>query len=170
MDRRLHRLRAPLLAGTIAPDFTLPHTPSARLSLHSLRGRPVVLVFYPFDWEPVSREQLTLYQHFAGEFARLQARLLGVSVDHAWSHAAFAREAQIRFPLLADFQPRGAVAKLYGVYRRRQGVSARAIFVLDRTGIIRSSQTSPDPLNPGVDGTLSVLEAIAKDDETAGEA
>jgi peroxiredoxin len=168
MGQQLDGQVAPALVGTAAPDFTLPRSPTARLSLHRLRGQRVVLAFYPLDWEPVSREQLKLYQEYAGELARLGARVLGISVDHAWSHAAFAHDARIRFPLLADFQPRGAVARSYGVYRVRQGISARALFVLDRSGIVRFSQVYPDPLNPGVDGMLTALEAIVGDDEVVG--
>ncbi|MGH2517570.1 MAG: redoxin domain-containing protein [Ktedonobacterales bacterium] len=169
MGQHLDGQLAPLLPRTTAPDFTLPHTPSARLSLHSLRGRHVVLVFYPFDWEPVSREQLTLYQDFGDDFARLGVRLLGISTDHIWSHESFARDARIRFPLLADAQPHGTVARQYGVYRPARGVSARALFVLDRLGIVRFGQVYPDQLNPGVDGILTTLEAIAADDHQAGE-
>src|SRR5690348_15967681 len=91
-----------LPVGTLAPDFRLPQTPSTRMALHSLLGQPVVLVFYPMDWEPVSRDQLALYQKFAEEFARLDAQLLGISIDHVYGHAAFRRAAQLHFPLLAD--------------------------------------------------------------------
>lgn len=150
-----------LRPGTIAPDFALPHTPQAHVTLHSLLSHPVVLVFYPMDWEPVSREQLVLYQHYADAFARFGTRLLGISVDHAASHAAFARDVQIRFPLLADFQPRGAVARRYGVYRESHGVSARALFVVGPPGIIRFSEVYPDLLNPGVDDILTTLETLA---------
>jgi peroxiredoxin len=155
---------APLPAGTTAPDFTLPQTSAIRIALRGLLGQPVVLVFYPIDWEPLSRDQLVLYQKFAHEFARLGARLLGISVDSVYCHAAFAREAQLRFPLLADFQPRGGVARRYGVYRDGQGVSARALFVLDRQGRIRFGHAYPDFLNPGVDDLLTTLEALAAED------
>lgn len=155
------------MVGAVAPDFALPRTPFARLSLRSLRGRRLVLVFYPLDWEPVSREQLTLYETYTNKFTRLGASLLGISVDHAWSHIALAHDARITFPLLADFQPRGAVARAYGAYRVRQGVSARALFIVDRVGIIRFGQHYPDLVNPGVDGILTALEAIAHTDETA---
>jgi peroxiredoxin len=154
----------PLPVGTLAPDFRLLQTPSSRIALHSLRGQPVVLVFYPMDWEPVSRDQLALYQKFADEFARLKAHLLGISIDHVYGHAAFRREAQLHFPLLADFQPRGRIARTYGVYRDSQGVSARALFVLDRHGRIRFSQAYPDFFNPGVDDLLTTLEALAAED------
>lgn len=155
---------APLLIGTLAPDFTLPQTHSARCTLHSLLGQPVVLVFYPLDWEPVSRDQLVLYQIFSREFEKLGARLLGISVDHVYSHAAFARDAQLRFPLLADFQPRGRVARRYGVFRKPEGLSARALFVLDQHRRIRFSQAYPDFFNPGVDDILTTLETIANED------
>jgi alkyl hydroperoxide reductase subunit AhpC len=150
MDERMEGQLAPLPAGTVAPDFSLPHTPQAHLTLHRLR------------------EQLALCQDYAGEFDRFGARLLGISIDHCLSHAAFARDAQVRFPLLADFHPRGAVARAYGVYREEQGVSARALFVLDGQGIIRFSQAYPDLLNPGVDDLLTTLEAMTIDDEHPG--
>ena len=153
---------APLPVGTLAPDFTLPQTPSGRIALHSLHGQPVVLVFYPVDWEPLSRDQLVLYQKFADEFVRAGARLLGLSVDSVYCHAAFARDMQLRFPLLADFQPRGEVARRYGVYREGQGMSARALFVVDRQGQIRFSHAYPDFLNPGVDDLLTILEGLAQ--------
>jgi alkyl hydroperoxide reductase subunit AhpC len=155
---------APLPVGTRARAFALPaaaQTAQSVLTLQSLRGKAVVLVFYPLDWEPVSREQLMLYQSYADEFAHFGAHLLGISVDHAASHAAFARDAQIRFPLLADFQPRGAIARRYGVYRPAQGVSGRALFVVEPLGVIRFSEVYPDALNPGVDNILTTLEAMA---------
>ncbi|MGO8946960.1 MAG: redoxin domain-containing protein [Ktedonobacterales bacterium] len=151
----------PLRPGTVAPDIRLPRTPQEHLNLRSLLGDPIVLVFYPMDWEPVSREQLVLYQSYCREFAHFRAHLVGISVDHAASHAAFARDAQIRFPLLADFQPRGAVADRYGVYRMQQGVSARALFVVGPPGIIGFSAVYPDALNPGVNNILTTLEAMA---------
>jgi peroxiredoxin len=165
-DFHQDRQVVPVPVGMLAPDFTLPHTTSIRVALHSLLGNPVVLVFYPLDWEPVSHDQLVLYQKFADEIARLDARLLGISADSVYCHAAFAREAQLRFPLLADFQPRGQVARVYGVYREGQGMSARALFVLDREGRIRFSRAYPDFLNPGVDDLLTILEDLAH--ETAG--
>jgi peroxiredoxin len=159
----------PLPVGTTAPDFTLPQTASSRIALHGLLGQPVVLVFYPVDWEPLSRDQLVLLQKFADEFARHGARLLGISVDSVYCHAAFAREAQLHFPLLSDFQPRGEVARQYGVYRNEQGVSARALFVLDRQGRTRFSRAYPDFLNPGVDDLLTTLEALTTENERRDE-
>ncbi len=163
-DARQHRHSVPLPIGADAPDFTVPQTHSAHCALHRLFGRPVVLVFYPLDWEPVSRDQLVLYQKFAREFEWLGASLLGISVDHVYCHEAFARDAQLRFPLLADFQPRGRVARRYGVFRQAKGISARALFVLDQHRRIRFSQAYPDFFNPGVDDILTTLEAIANED------
>ncbi len=169
----LDELLAPLPAGARAPDFVLPQVisatqtqrPSARLRLRRVgHCQALVLVFYPMDWEPVSREQLTLYQGYSGAFRRLGARLLGISSDHVYSHEAFARDAQLHFPLLADFSPRGQVARQYGVWREEQDVSARALFVLDRRCVVRFSKVYPDQLNPGVDELLTTLEALAAGD------
>ena len=160
---------APLPVGTPAPDFSLPRAPRGLVMLQGFDGRAVVLAFYPMDWEPVSREQLTLYQAYADAFDRLEASLLGISVDHVHSHEAFARYARLRFPLLADFQPRGRVARRYGVFRAAQGVSARALFVLDARRVVRFSKAYPDPLNPGVDALLTTLESLAVPDDPRPE-
>jgi peroxiredoxin len=168
-DSHQDRQVAPAIVGTLAPDFTLPQTTAIRIALHSLLGQPVVLVFYPMDWEPVSREQLTLYQAYIDSFDRLGARLVAISCDHVSSHDAFVRDADLHFPLLADNQPRGSVARHYGVYREAQGVSARALFVLDRRNMIRFSKAYPDALNPGVDELLTILEDLATTDATYTE-
>jgi peroxiredoxin len=126
-----------------------------------LGGQAVVLTFYPKDWEPVSREQLTLYQSYVDAFGRLGARLLGISIDSVHSHGSFARDAHLYFPLLADFEPPGSVARQYGVFREAEGVSARALFVVDAQRVIRFSKAYPDQLNPGVDELLTTLEALA---------
>src|SRR5215470_11430502 len=129
----------PLAPGTQAPDFTLRCTPDQSLSLAELRGRPVILVFYPEDWSPVCSDQLGLYQQLVPEFQRFNAQLLGISVDGIWSHVAFAKDRNLHFPLLADFEPKGAVARTYNVYRAEDGTSERALYVVDGDGIIRWS-------------------------------
>jgi peroxiredoxin len=156
---------APLPPGSEAPDFTLLATPDQRLSLAELRGRPVILAFYPADWSPVCGDQMALYNQVLPEFERLGAQLLGVSVDGVWCHRAFAEDRHLRFPLLADFEPKGEAARRYGAYREEDGTSERALFVIDASGIVRWSYTSPVGVNPGADGILDALEAIA-----AGEA
>jgi len=156
---------AALAPGTRAPDFRLPSTPDQLVSLHEFRGQPVVLVFYPADWSPVCGDQTALYNELLPEFHRFDAELLGISVDGAWCHLAFAQERKLHFPLLADFEPKGAVARLYGVYRSQDGFCERALFVLDREGIIRWSHVSPVGVNPGADGILAALEALPPKEE-----
>src|ERR1700724_2591172 len=124
-----------LKAGTQAPDFTLRSTPDQTVSLSEFRGQPVILAFYPADWSPVCGDQMALYNEVLPEFQNFDAEILGISVDGAWCHAAFSKDRKLHFPLLADFEPKGAVAQLYGVYRKNDGHSERALFVIDAEGI-----------------------------------
>ena len=135
-------------------------TPDQGVSLSEFRGQPVVLVFYPADWSPVCGDQLALYNEVLPEFQRLGAELIGISVDGIWCHLAFTHDRKLRFPLLTDFEPKGAVARQYGVYRDHDGTSERALFVLDADGIIRWSHVSPVGINPGADGILAALEGL----------
>ena len=151
---------AVLAPRTPAPDFTLQVTPDQRVSLRDFRGRPVVLAFYPADWSPVCGDQMALYNELLPEFQRFHAEVLGISVDGIWCHLAFAQARKLRFPLLADFEPKGAVARTYGVYRRADGICERALFVIDAQGTIRWSYVSPLGINPGADGILTALEAL----------
>jgi peroxiredoxin len=151
---------APVAAGTPAPDFTLPRAPDAKLRLADLRGRPVILMFYPADWSPVCGDEVTLFNEVLPEFQRHGAELLGISVDGVWCHRAFAEDRHLRFPLLADFEPKGAVSRAYGAYRARDGFSERALFLIDAEGVIRWSYLSPIDVNPGADGVLAALEAL----------
>jgi peroxiredoxin len=150
----------PLAAGTAAPDFTLHSTPDQTVSLHDFRGRPVILAFYPADWSPVCGDQMVLYNEILPEFQRHGAELLGISVDGAWCHLAFAQQRRLHFPLLADFEPKGAVARRYGVYRDGDGTTERALFVIDGDGVVRWSYLSPIGVNPGADGILRALETL----------
>ncbi len=155
-----------LTPGTPAPDFKLPTTPDQTISLSELKGRPVVLAFYPADWSPVCGDQMALYNEILPEFQKHQAELLGISVDGAWCHSAFSKDRKLRFPLLADFEPKGAVSQLYGAYRP-EGFSERALFVIDKDGIIRWSYLSPIGINPGADGILQALEDLEKESSHA---
>jgi peroxiredoxin len=150
----------PLKAGTMAPDFCLKSTPDQSLRLSELRGQPVILAFYPADWSPVCGDQMTLYNEILPEFEKLGAKLAGVSVDGAWCHAAFGRARKLHFPLVSDFEPKGAVAKRYGVYRNIEGTSERALFVIDADGVVHWSYVSPIGINPGAAGILSALEDL----------
>ncbi|HEX6630670.1 MAG TPA: redoxin domain-containing protein [Gemmatimonadaceae bacterium] len=157
-----------LPAGTPAPDFTLPSAPGETLSLRDLRGQPVILAFYPADWSPVCGDQMALYNEILPEFEELGARLLGISVDGVWCHAAFARQRNLHFSLLSDFEPKGAVSRRYGAYDAADGTSQRALFVLDGDGVIRWSHLSPMGVNPGADGILRALEPLADSGRSAG--
>jgi peroxiredoxin len=148
--------------GTLAPEFTLHVTPDQKLSLSELRGRPVILAFYPADWSPVCGDQMALYNQVLPEFQKYGAELLGISVDGAWCHAAFAENRHLHFPLLADFEPKGEVAKKYGAYRNGDGYCERALFVIDQKGKIAWSYCSPVSINPGADGILQALEDLSK--------
>jgi peroxiredoxin len=149
-----------LPAGTKAPDFTLKSTPDQSISLREFRGRPVILAFYPADWSPTCGDQLALYNEVLPEFQRYNAELIGISVDNTWCHVAYAKARNLHFPLLADFEPKGAVAKVYGAYAASAGMSGRALFVLDGKGTIRWSYLSPMGVNPGADGILAALESL----------
>src|SRR5271163_4156200 len=151
-----------LAQGTPAPDFKLQATPDQAVSLRDLRGKPVILAFYPADWSPVCGDQMALYNEVLPEFRKFGAEILGISVDGAWCHLAFAKDRRLHFPLLSDFEPKGAVAKQYGAYREGEGVCERALFVIDREGAIFWSHLSPVAVNPGADGILDALETLPK--------
>jgi peroxiredoxin len=151
-----------LEAGAPAPDFELLSTPDQSVRLADFRGRNVVLAFYPADWSPVCTDQMALYNEILPEFRERGAELAGVSIDHAWCHVAFARQRNLHFPLLADFHPKGEVARQYGVYDEEVGMTERALFVIDADGIIRWSYVSPVGVNPGADGILSALDSLAR--------
>jgi peroxiredoxin len=148
-----------LQPGTPAPDFSLKATPDQTVSLSEFRGKPVILAFYPADWSPVCGDQLALYNEVLPEFQKHGAELLGISIDTAWSHVAYAKHRNLHFKLLADFEPKGEVARKYGAYRAGDGFCERAIFVIDNEGIIAWSHCSPVLVNPGADG---ILDALAK--------
>lgn len=148
--------------GNVAPTFTLRVTPDQWLSLRDLQGRPVIIAFYPADWSPVCGDQMAIYNEILPEFHKYGAELLGISVDGAWCHKAFAEHRHLHFPLLSDFEPKGAVARKYGAYRKGDGVSERALFVLDRDGVIFWSYCSPIAVNPGADGILDALERLTQ--------
>lgn len=149
-----------LSAGTQAPDFELRSSPEKTTKLSALRGHPVILAFYPADWSPVCGDEMVLFNEVLPEFREHGAELLGISVDGVWCHAAFARDRNLQFPLLSDFEPKGAVSRAYGAYRTADGTSERALFLVDSDGVIRWSYLSPIDVNPGADGILKALESL----------
>jgi peroxiredoxin len=150
-----------LAPGTPAPDFTLPKSPTETLTLAELKGQPAILVFYPADWSPVCGDELALFNEVLPEFERYDAQVVGVSVDGPWCHKAYAESRKISFPLLCDFEPKGEVSRKYQAYRQ-EGVSERALFVVDAGGVIRWSYLSDVGVNPGADGVLQALEQLAQ--------
>jgi peroxiredoxin len=133
----------PLPVGAQAPDFALPDASGQTVRLSDFHGQPVVLVFYPLDWSPGCSQQLDLYEQEIEEFRSRGAQLLAVSVDSLYSHGAWAAVRGLSFPLLADFQPKGEVARSYGVWREHDGFSERALYVIDPNGRIAHSHVSP---------------------------
>jgi peroxiredoxin len=125
-------------------------------------------VFYPADWSPVCGDELALFNEILPEFQRHDAQLLGVSVDGVWCHRAYTEARHLSFPLLADFEPKGAVSRAYGAYRQQDGFSERALFLIDRDGVIRWSYLSPVEVNPGADGVLSAREQLSSQPAHAG--
>jgi peroxiredoxin len=144
--------------GTPAPDFKLPDQDGNEVALEDLKGRKTVLVFYPSDFSRVCTDQLNVYQEVLPELEREGARMVGISVDSAFCHRAFRDQLGVTMPLLADFHPKGEVAKLFGVWSDEYGVSSRALFLLDEDGVVRWSYLSP-PLE--VPGANLIFDALA---------
>lgn len=151
-----------LPVGTRAPDFTLPDAEGKPVSLSDFRGKNVVLVFYPLDWSPACSDQLSLYQSESAEFAWHNAQVIGISVDSIYSHGAWAAVRGITFPLLADFHPKGEVARRYGVIRNKDGFSDRALYIIDPEGIIRYKNISPElPMIPDIYELITQLGLVS---------
>jgi peroxiredoxin len=146
-------------AGRKAPDFTLPDQDGKQVSLSDFSGRTLVLAFYPADFSPVCTDQLSVYQEVLGELEARGVALVGVSVDSAWTHKAFQEKLGITFPLLADFHPKGELAKAYGVWVEDHGVSARALVMIGPDGTVRWAYRAPSPLEiPGANLIFDALD------------
>ncbi len=145
--------------GAAAPEFTLSDQDGNEVSLANLRGRKVVLVFYPADFSPVCTDQLNVYQEVLGELRAEGVEMYGVSVDSSWAHKAFQEKLGVSIPLLSDFEPKGAVAKSYGLYVEDYGVAARALVLIDETGVVRWSHRAPSPLE--IPGANLIFDALA---------
>ncbi len=157
----------PLPVGTQAPEFALPDANGNPVRLSDYRGKPLVLVFYPLDWSPGCSQQLDLYQQELDEFEKRGANLLAISVDSLYSHGAWAAVRGITFPLLADFHPKGDVARRYRVYRERDGFAERALYVLDADGVIRYAHVSPFVHHiPDIYELFAVLDNLAETQAT----
>jgi peroxiredoxin len=144
------------LAGQEAPDFTLRDQDGQKVTLSELRGQQVVLVFYPLDWSPGCTDQLNLYQEEIEQFG--DATLYGISVDSAFSHKAFQQHLGIEFSLLADFEPKGEVARKYDMYIEKRGTNERGFVVIDADGKIKHWHKSPSPLE--IPATQLIVDAL----------
>lgn len=146
--------------GTKAPDFELAAGPDKTIKLADYKDKKLILVFYPADWSPVCSDELAIFNESMKLFEKYNASVLGISVDGKWCHAAFKKERNLKFPLLADFEPKGAVSKKYNSYNNEKGVSKRSLFVIDGSGTVQWSYLSPDRENPGVAGVLDALDEL----------
>jgi peroxiredoxin len=144
--------------GAQAPDFTLPDQDGRKVSLSELRGQTVVLVFYPADFSPVCTDQLSVYQEVLGELEQRGTKLLGISVDGAFCHRAFRDHLNLDIPLLADFHPKGEVARAYGVWSEEHGVAGRALVVVGPDGSVTWSYMSPPLEVPGANLIFDALD------------
>ena len=146
-----------LSKGDLAPDFTLKGSDDQDYRLADQKGHTVVLIFYPADFSPVCETQHARMQDDLERFMQAGAKVFGISVDSHWTHKAFAKSVKLRYPLLADFHPKGAVAEKYGVYLPERGTSRRVTFVIGPNGAIREVLT----YEPGVvPETAPVLSAV----------
>ena len=149
-----------LAVGTAAPEFTLKDQSQKEVKLSDLKGKRVVLIFYPLDWSPVCTNEHACIVNDMKRFEQLDAQVLGLSVDSAWSHKAFAEKMGIHYPLLADFQPRGAVADKFGVYLADKGITGRAIVIIDRAGKIAWFKNYDIPTLPDMEEVANALKAV----------
>jgi len=145
--------------GSPAPDFVLKDQSQKDVKLADFRGKCVVMVFYPLDWSPVCTNEHVCFVNDLKRFEQLNAQVLGLSVDSVWSHKAFAEKMGIHYPLLADFQPRGAVAEKFGVFLSDKGITGRAITIIDRNGKVAWLKQYDIPTVPDVS---EVAEALSK--------
>jgi peroxiredoxin len=143
--------------GAKAPDFSLPDQDGNQVSLADFAGRKLVLCFYPLDFSPVCTDQLSLYQEVLGEIESAGGTLVGISVDSSYSHRAFREKLNLEMPLLADFHPKGEVARAYGVYSDEYGSSGRALVLIDEDGVVRWAFESPPREVPGANLIFDAL-------------
>lgn len=162
----MNNLTTPLAIGSIAPDFTLQignglinNTKNNFFTLSEQKGKNIILAFYPADWSDVCSSQIALYNELITIFDVYNAELLGISVDGVYCHKAFKEHNNIKLRLLCDFEPKGATSKLYNAYNK-MGFSERALYVIDKNGVIQYSYIAPIDVNPGAKEILETLKKI----------
>ena len=144
--------------GEKAPDFTLPNHEGSEVSLADFAGKRLLLVFYPLDFSPVCTDQLTAYKEIAPDLDEAGVELVGISVDSAFAHAAFREKLGVDTLLLADFEPKGAVASAYGTYLEDAGLSNRCLVLIDGDGIVEWVYEGDSPAD--MPPASVILEAI----------
>ena len=150
-----------LTVGQAAPDFTLQNQDKKEVKLSDFAGkRNVVLMWYPLDWSPVCTNEHACFVNDMKKFETLDAELLGVSVDSVWSHKAFADKMGIKYSLLADFHPRGAMSEKYGVYLADKGITGRAIAIVNKTGKIAWFKNYDIPVVPDLKEVAAALSQV----------
>lgn len=150
-----------IAVGQAAPEFTLKDQSMAEVKLADFRGKKnVVIMFYPLDWSPVCTNEHACVVNDMKKFDTLDAQVLGLSVDSAWSHKAYAEKMGINYPLLADFNPRGAVAAQFGVYLADKGITGRAIAIVDKGGKIAWFKNYDIPVVPDINEVAQALAGV----------
>ncbi|MGA8075240.1 MAG: redoxin domain-containing protein [Candidatus Acidiferrales bacterium] len=146
--------------GAAAPDFALKDQNQKEVKLADYRGKKVVIVFYPLDWSPVCTNEHACVVNDMKRFTQLEAQILGISVDSPWSHKAFAEKMGITYPLLADFQPRGAAADKFGVYLADKGITGRAIAIIGKDGKVAWFKQYDIPTVPDMNEVAQALSTV----------
>jgi peroxiredoxin len=147
--------------GQAAPEFVLKDQNQQEIKLADFRGRRnVVLLFYPLDWSPVCTSEHACMANDLAQFEKLDAAVLGLSVDSVWSHKAFAEKLGIKYSLLADFHPRGAVAEKYGMYLPEKGITGRAITIIDKKGNVAWHKQYDIPQAPDIQEVAAALAKV----------
>ena len=151
----------PIAVGQPAPEFALKDQSMQEVKLADFKGKKnVVLMFYPLDWSPVCTNEHSCMVGDMQQFEKLNAQVLGLSVDSAWSHKAFAEKMSIGYPLLADFHPRGAVAEKFGMYLADKGITGRAVAIIDKQGQVAWFKQYDIPQLPDIKEVAAALAQV----------
>jgi peroxiredoxin len=150
-----------ITVGSTAPDFTLKDQSQKDVKLSDFAGKKnVVLVFYPLDWSPTCTNEHACFVNEMKRFETLDAEVLGVSVDSVWSHKAYAEKMGIKYSLLADFHPRGAMSEKYGIYLADKGITGRAIAIVNKAGKVAWFKNYDIPVVPDLKEVAAALSQV----------
>jgi peroxiredoxin len=150
-----------IAVGQEAPDFVLQNQDKKQVKLSDFAGQKnVVLVWYPLDWSPTCTNEHACMVNEMRLFETLDAEVLGVSVDSTWSHKAYAEKMGIKYSLLADFHPRGAMSEKYGVYLADKGITGRAIAIVNKAGKVAWFKNYDIPVVPDLKEVAAALQQV----------